>query len=170
MKRAMIAHFAKDETDLEIRRLVMERKQAATEGFGDFSLAVACLVARLSRPMDDGELVEILRQNMSSKLQTCLLMHPTPNADFLKAACRKFERLWETQAESAKDRRITKRMAELGFNEVSPQVEELNHHHSGQVGKEAPSTEHFSTSADVTYDVSALAHSKPVNRTEFAIC
>lgn len=73
LKRSMMAHLAKQETDIEIRKLTMGRFQGANEGFGDFSLAVECL-ARLSRPMADVELVDILRQNMSPRLQTCLLM------------------------------------------------------------------------------------------------
>lgn len=124
LKRSMSSHFARQETDLEIRKIIMGRAQAATEGFGEFSLAVECLAARLTWPMGEAELVEILRQNMSHRLQTCLLMINTPTVESLKEICRRFERLWANQADTSKDRRISRHMASLGFDE-GPAVEEM---------------------------------------------
>lgn len=124
LKRSMSSHFARQETDLELRKIIMGRAQAATEGFGEFSLAVECLAARLTWPMGDAELVEILRQNMSHRLQTCLLMTHTPTVESLKEICRRFERLWANQADASKDRRISRHMASLGFDD-GPAVDEM---------------------------------------------
>lgn len=168
LKRAMIAHFAKQETDLEIRKLIMERRQVATEGFGDFCLAVECLAARLTRPMDDIELVEILRQNMSDRLQTCLLLHHTPNVDSLKASCRKFERLWATQSQFSKARTFNRRMAELGFDDGPAQVSEIEGGDDLCV-RESPAV-NGSRVNSLGYEVSALSQAKPPNRSEYLIC
>lgn len=170
LKSSMIAHFAKQETDLEIRKLIMERRQAFNEGFGDFSLAVECLAARLTRQMDDLELMEILRQNMSSKLQTCLLMYPTPNVEILKGACRKFERLWATQSEPAKDRRISSRMAELGFDD-NPQVEAVRGPNDAQLNYTGSCQVFGDEQEAVGYNVAALNRPRQIpNRGEYMIC
>lgn len=170
LKQAMIAHFARQETDLEIRKLIMERRQAANEGFGEFSLAVECLAARLNRGMEDGELMEILRQNMSSKLQTCLLMYPTPTVDALKGACRKYERLWASQTDSFKGRNINRRMAELGFDETPLQVDEINSCSvvRSSLGVHAAGGEQ--TVDENGFEVSAITQAKAPNRAEYAIC
>lgn len=170
LKRSMIAHFARQETDLEIRKLIMDRHQGFKEEFGEFSLAVECLAARMIRPMGDQELMEILRQNMSPKLQTCLLMYPTLNVDSLKAACRKFERLWATQSEASKDRRITSRMAELGFNET-PQVEAVSGPNYGQMNVAGSNRGYGEFQEPVDYNVAALAHARQIpNRCEYMVC
>lgn len=163
LKRAMLAHFAKQEADLEIRKLIMERRQATNEGFGEFSLAVECLATRLIRPMANGELMEILRQNMSANFQTCLLMHPTHNVDALKGACRKYERLWASQMESQKGRNFNRRMAELGFEETPPQVDELR----GRTVNTMASEELVNEKG---FEVNAIAPAKAFNRAEYAIC
>lgn len=170
LKQAMIAHFARQETDLEIRKLIMERRQAANEGFGEFSLAVECLAARLHRGMEDGELMDILRQNMSSKLQTCLLMYPTPTVDALKGACRKYERLWASQTDSFKGYNINRRMAELGFDEALPLVDEIT-----SCGFVRPSLGVQAAVGEQNVDahgfeISAITPAKVPNRAEYAIC
>lgn len=165
LKRSMIAHFAKQETDLEIRKLIMERRQNNHEGFGEFSLAVECLAARLNRQMDDEELMEILRQNMSSKLQTCLLMFPTYNVEALKGACLKYERLWASQNESLKNHNVNRRMAELGFAEVSPQVEEVR---GSVLGR--PNAGVHEVVEGNNFEIAAMAPAKTGNRTEYSIC
>lgn len=161
LKRSMIAHFARQETDLEIRKLIMDRRQGYKEDFGEFSLAIECLSARMVRRMEDNELMEILRQNMSPKLQTCLLMYPTQNVESLKGACRKFERLWATQSDSIKDHRITSRMAELGFDDA-PQVEEVRGSVRSHFGEEATSN---------GFNVDAVVRPRPLpNRNEYMVC
>lgn len=167
LKRSMIAHFARQETDLEIRKIIMGRCQAASEGFGEFSLAVECLAARLVRPMNDAELVDIMRQNMSPRLQTCLLMTDTPTVESLKGFCRRYERLWASQAEAVKDRRINRHMAALGFDEFSGVDEVVN-----------PSLRNLSINESVGSNVNseylsveALGQAKPhATRTEYMIC
>lgn len=169
-KRCMIAHFARQETDLEIRRVIMGRVQGLSEGFGDFSLAMECLAARLTRPMADDELMDILRQNMSPKLQTCMLMINTPNTETLKTVCLKYERLWASQAEALKDRRMTRRMAELGF-EDTPQVEEVRGPNVRQLNFPSGFLGYGDEAEFNGGEVAAMARAKPVpNRNEYMVC
>lgn len=116
LKMLMLSHFARQENDFELRNLIMNRKQANKEEFNEFSLTVECLAARLRRPMADEELVEILRENMSSRLQDRLLLVPTPTVEILKSTCKKFERLWSSQSERPRDTRFNNRVAEVEWH------------------------------------------------------
>lgn len=169
-KRCMIAHFARQETDLEIRRVLMGRVQGVSEGFGDFSLAMECLAARLTRRMADEELVDILRQNMSPKLQTCMLMIDTPNTESLKTHCLKFERLWASQTEAMKDRRMTRRMAELGFDDA-PQVAEVRGSSAGQMNVSGANLGYANEAGSNEFSVAAMNRARPsINRNEYMVC
>lgn len=116
LKNSMVAHFARQDNDFELRKFIMSKRQGGREEFGEFSLAIECLAARLTRPMDDAELLEILRQNMSPQLQDRLLMHNFISLDQLKSACQKYERMWARQNDHGKETRFSGRLAELGYN------------------------------------------------------
>lgn len=117
LKRSMIAHFLRQDNDFELRKFIMGRRQGQREEFVDFCLSIECLAARLSRPIDEAELLEILRQNMSARLQDRLLLTPIASVDVLKSACQKFERMWASQIEHSKSRNFTGHLAELGFDD-----------------------------------------------------
>ena len=93
-KIALIDRFAIEETDAEIRMMVEARKQAQRESFGDFALAVQQLLVRLRRPIGEAETIEILRRNMSQRLQEALLLHHTNTIPELHSVCRRFEKVW----------------------------------------------------------------------------
>lgn len=97
MKTALRQAFRGHENDFELRRVIEDRKQRFNESFGDFRLAVESLAARLSIPLAEFELVQILRHNMSARLQNALLWKESPNCDVLHALCNQVERLWAAQ-------------------------------------------------------------------------
>lgn len=116
LKQAFLSHFSKHENDFEVRKIIMNRRQKSSEEFGDFCLAIECMAARLSRPMLEVELLEILRENMSAKLQDRLLLHHTASVAALKGACKKFEKMWANQNEYVpRDNRMSGRLAALGY-------------------------------------------------------
>lgn len=110
-RAALLERYATLDTDVEIRKAIADRRQLTGEAFGEFSLSIENLTNRLRRPMDEGEIIEYLRQNMSHRLQTALLLHPTYTIRELQAHCRRFEKLWEVQSLSA--RRPVGRVQEL---------------------------------------------------------
>lgn len=116
LKHSMVAHFLRQDSDFELRKFIMSRRQGSREEFGDFCLNIECMSARLTRQMDEAELLEILRQNMSPRLQDRLLLVPIQTIEQLKRACQKYERMWSSVAEQSKDRNYTGRLAELGFD------------------------------------------------------
>lgn len=97
MKTALRQTFRGHENDFEMKRMIEDRKQRFNESFGDFRLAVESLAARLSIPLAEYELVQILRHNMSARLQNALLWKEAPNCDVLHALCSQVERLWAAQ-------------------------------------------------------------------------
>lgn len=120
LKNSFLSHFARHENDFEIRKSIMNRRQKPAEEFSEFCLVVECLAARLSRPMADEELVEILRENMSPRLQDRLLLHRTSTVAALKSACKKFERMWVSQTElHPRESRMSGRLAALGFEDCA---------------------------------------------------
>lgn len=122
LKRSFLAHFSHHENDFEIRKIIMNRRQRQSEEFSEFCLGIECLAARLSRPMADHEIVDILRANMSPRLQDRLLLHNTATVASLKSACKRFEKMWSSQSEhNSRDNRMSGRLAALGFtNDCDP--------------------------------------------------
>lgn len=102
LKAALKARYATQHKDVEIRREIADRKQAAGESFGEFVTSVESLAARLRRRMEEDELIENLRQNMSHRLQTALMMHQDLTLPELEEHCIRFERLWNSQADYMK--------------------------------------------------------------------
>lgn len=136
LKTSLLAHFSKQENDFELRKTIMSRRQGIREEFGEFCLVIECMAARLTRQMDDAEILEIIRQNMSPRLQDRLLMLPIPSLDFLKSTCQRYERMWSRHSNVSTDGRFSGRMAELGFNAPN------------NVGEVADSFQHMDISTD----------------------
>lgn len=156
VKRSMIAHFSRQDNDFELRKSIMSRRQNPREEFVDFCLEIECMAARLTRPMEEEELLEILRQNMSSRLQDRLLLQPTNSIDELKSVCQRFERMWCSLAEQAKDRNFTGRLAELGFD--SHDVE-----HDTLVNHQFNSSNVFNQSEENRGELAEVSHNRRSN-------
>lgn len=102
LKAALKGRYAAQHKDVEIRRLIADRKQAPGESFGEYVTSVESLAARLRRRMEEDELIENLRQNMNYRLQTALMLHQNLTLPELEEHCLSFERLWNAQADSMK--------------------------------------------------------------------
>lgn len=115
LKDGMMAHFAKQVSDLELRKLILGRRQGNSEGFGEFCLSVESLAARMTYGMVRNELVDILRENMQPRLQTQLLMVDFDSVEQLKNACLRYERMWAKQESVARTVRVPNRLAEIEY-------------------------------------------------------
>lgn len=118
-RRAFLDQFSTQETDLEIRKTISDRKQNQREEFGEFALEVERLVARMHFPMEDDEVMEILKCNMLPYLQNAVWLLPPTNLSMFKQQCRRMEKLRRTQEDVAKDRRA--RVAEICSIPPDPQ-------------------------------------------------
>lgn len=94
VSHAMRDEFRTQSTDYEIRRLVEDRKQAPGESFSDFRLDVVQMVNRMTNPIREPEIIDILRRNMNPRLQNYLLMHNAFSLNELRDLCRQYEKLW----------------------------------------------------------------------------
>lgn len=80
------------ETDYDVRAKMDKRRQRAGEYFADFCQDVEALSVRLTYPMQQGELVELLRRNMSLELQKALWRANFVDAGGLRRECAEYER------------------------------------------------------------------------------
>lgn len=98
VKSALIRRYApRRETDYEIRSRIEKRKQRPDEKFVDFCQDVEGLAVRLTRRMSDGELMDVLRQNMNSKLRVALCYQRTISIDDLIQHCDQLEEIYEDE-------------------------------------------------------------------------
>lgn len=86
-KAVLQERYATLDSDVEIRKAIADRRQLPGEEFGEFCLAIESLANRLRRAMDEGEIIDYLRQNMNHRLQTVLLLHPIYTIRELQAQC-----------------------------------------------------------------------------------
>lgn len=171
VKNSLKAHFGKQENDFEIRNVIMNRKQGMREEFGEFSLAVECLAARLTRPMYEGDLVDILRENMSSRLRDRLLMVPIDSIDHLKAYCKRYERLWATTTDRSRDNRFNLRVAEVELPMDEPAIN-LSGGSNGGLNQLAIMSSETNRPQMEPLELSAINRDLPTVRRsdEYAIC
>lgn len=104
-RQAFLDQFATQETDLEIRKAICDRRQGQREDFGEFSLEVERMVARMRYPMEDDEVIEVLKQNMLAYLQNAIWLTPPTTLHQLKLQCRRMERLRRNQEDLSRDRK-----------------------------------------------------------------
>lgn len=172
MKSVLLERFATQETDIELRKAIADRRQSSTESFSDFCLEIESMAARMRRPMDEGEMMEYLRNNMSFRLQDALLLHPTFTIRELQTHCRRFERVWQTQSLHSR-RNIIPRVNELESNEIR----QYEHEHAPRDGhQDWPNNNetYLAHSSDevnaIQSQIAAMQVTSNQNRSEYVIC
>lgn len=92
--RNRFCHFFRSQDgDYDIRRTIESRKQGQRESVADFCLEVTTLVNRMSNPMPEQEVIEVLRRNMAPYLQRMTFRHNSRTVDDLIDLCRDAENL-----------------------------------------------------------------------------
>lgn len=161
LKRALIRRYApRQESDFEIRAKIERRKQQYNERFGDFCQDVEALAVRLSRQIEDEELIEILRRNMKIELRKALCYRTIHSIDDLIRYCDQFEELCEE--EEREQRYISRRPAKVAEVEYSgyQQLRQVEPNH--QYIEEREQEQHLNQTVEEVHSV------KP--RNEYMIC
>lgn len=94
------------ETDYDLRAKMDKRRQKPGEYFTDFCQDVEALAVRLTYPMRQGELVELLRRNMSMELQKALWRVEFADAGCLRRECADYERRFRSSEDHQPHRRV----------------------------------------------------------------
>lgn len=105
---AMRHQFSSTQTTFEIWDDLRARKQRNNESFSTFSVDIASMAMKLTQPVQEADMVALLRANMKPQLKSALVYHQTPTVRLLSEAAKQFEKLaMETiPLESRRDNRI----------------------------------------------------------------
>lgn len=115
VKKALIEQFHRFDTDLDIHRKLLARRQQNQESFDDFYNAIMKLRNQLSDAMGEKDIVSILRGNLKGAMAQLLFSVPvTGLAQFCKE-CRRAENLLNNQRQTS-GRYPGKDVLELNYN------------------------------------------------------
>lgn len=109
-------------SDCDIRRDLYSRTQGPNEKFADFRLAMESLSVRLARPLSEAELIDVLRHNMSRRLQSALMLQVTNTVAELSQYCVRFEGLWYRPADVSVGNKLIRNH---GIYELEPEPLDL---------------------------------------------
>lgn len=93
LKREMLDHYRSLDSDYEIIREIMERKQQPSESFEDFYGEIHNLTFRLRKKMPEKELVGIIKGNLKSSLACLIFSAKIEKLSDLKSECKRAEKL-----------------------------------------------------------------------------
>lgn len=97
---ALKAQFKDSRTDRNIRSEIEQRKQRSSESFDDFYGVIAALADKLTEPLSETALVEILRANLLPDIQHEILYETTSTVVQLRALVLKREIFMKTLPKS----------------------------------------------------------------------
>lgn len=93
LKAELLNHFKTAESDYEIIREIMERKQLPQESFEDFYSEVHNLTFRLRKRIPEQELVSIIRSNLKPYLSNLTFASKISTLAELKTECKRAEKV-----------------------------------------------------------------------------
>lgn len=93
LKKELLKHFRSADTDYEIIKEIMERKQQSGEGFEEYYADVHNLTFRLRKKIPEADLVKIVRGNLRSNLASLTFSANISTIADLRTECKRAERL-----------------------------------------------------------------------------
>ena len=96
MKEALLERFSSLEGDREIRKFIRSRTQYPKETFNDYLMEIESANYRLSNPLTEEEILDILLDNMNPALKNATHHMKMNTSSSLRKICDNFERLWNT--------------------------------------------------------------------------
>jgi len=93
VKRAMLRHFQASQTDFEIIRELVERKQQYGETFDDFYAEMHNISFRLRNRMPEKDLVDIIKNNLRGSLASLIFHCTIYTLTKLKQECKRAEKM-----------------------------------------------------------------------------
>ena len=95
LKWELLSHFKSAESDYDIIKEIMERKQAVHEPFDEYYSEVHNLTFRLRRRIPERELINIIKQNLNRSLGTLVFATEFRTLSEVKNECRKAEKMFK---------------------------------------------------------------------------
>uniref|UniRef100_A0A1A9ZNY5 Retrotrans_gag domain-containing protein n=1 Tax=Glossina pallidipes TaxID=7398 RepID=A0A1A9ZNY5_GLOPL len=93
LKAELLNQFKAADSDYEMIREVMERKQQQSESFEDYYAEIHDLTFRLRRKIPETELIKITKSNVKPSLATLIVATKMESVAELKAECKRAEKL-----------------------------------------------------------------------------
>lgn len=129
LKAALITQFHRFDSDFDIQKKILDRRQNSQESFEDFYNAVIRLRNQLRFPLSERDLITIMRGNLKAQMAQLLFAVPSNSlAEFAKE-CRRAENLLNSQRHySARypPRAINMLETEPIEDEYVPEVDAMN--------------------------------------------
>lgn len=95
LRNSFIHRFQDRRTDVDIRKLIDDRKQRPNESFVDFYYSILAMSMPMKMPFSENELLEILKKNMRVGLITHLAGRPIFTVSELVSVCISTEDIWK---------------------------------------------------------------------------
>lgn len=92
VKRAMRKQFGRAENECDKILRIIERRQLPKESFDDFFTEVIAMNSRLSQPMSDMKMIDLIKNNVKDSVGSLLFMDDSIDLDSLRDAGRRAER------------------------------------------------------------------------------
>lgn len=89
--RALRKQYRDTRTDVDFREMIRDRKQRSGESFDTFYEAIVSIADKLSEPLSENVLVEILRRNLLPEIQHEILNLHISSVSHLREICRRRE-------------------------------------------------------------------------------
>lgn len=91
LRDALRKYYKDSRTDIDLREMIRDRKQKGNENFDSFYELIIEISDRLSEPLSERVLVEILRRNLLPEIQHEILNFKVNTVSELRDICRRRE-------------------------------------------------------------------------------
>ncbi|KAI8119460.1 hypothetical protein CVS40_9298 [Lucilia cuprina] len=122
-KKALVSYFHRFESDFDIQRKILERRQLENETFDEFCNAVLHLRNQQTYPIKEQDLVEIMKGNLKQSMIQLLFAVRPVGLDHFRTEARRAENLINNQ-KAFQTRYVRRQVNELKFE--SEGTEEVN--------------------------------------------
>ncbi|KAI8116933.1 hypothetical protein CVS40_11077 [Lucilia cuprina] len=119
LKEAVINRFRRFNSDVEIHRQIMDRRQQPQELFEDFYNAVLRLRSQQNNPIGENELIDIMKTNLRTPMAQLVFPIRIFGLSHFRTECKKAESLLQTQRQTYNNRQFAPRVNEIDYDESS---------------------------------------------------
>ncbi|XP_046812550.1 uncharacterized protein LOC124421427 [Lucilia cuprina] len=106
LKLALIRQFGKVENDCDRIVRMIERRQMSKETFDDYFTEMLNMNSRLSQPMSDNKMIDLIKNNVKESLASLLFSYDLFSLEHLRDAARKAEQFLAKQQQIRSQRRF----------------------------------------------------------------
>lgn len=106
LKLALIRQFGKVENDCDRIVRMIERRQMPKETFDDYFTEMLNMNTRLSQPMSDSKMIDLIKNNVKESLASLLFSYDLFSLEHLRDAARKAEQFLAKQQQIRNQRRF----------------------------------------------------------------